>query len=81
MDPFKKEFKRYKQRQPPPDLSEVIDFTQPVGEPFKKWVTWYFRIEKFCQRNCDFRVIQIDWVSLFVYIAFVTTKTLRVTSI
>lgn len=39
MDPFKKEFKRYKQRQPPPDLSEVIDFTQPVGEPFKKWVT------------------------------------------
>ena len=48
MDPFKKEFKRYKQRQPPPDLSEVIDFTQPVGEPFKKWVTWYFRIEKFC---------------------------------
>ena len=47
MDPFKKEFKRYKQRQPPPDLSEVIDFTQPVGEPFKKWVTWYFRIENF----------------------------------
>ncbi|XP_078352398.1 nucleic acid dioxygenase ALKBH1-like [Oculina patagonica] len=38
MDPFKREFKRYKQRQPPPDLSEVIDFTQPEEQPFKKWV-------------------------------------------
>ncbi|KAJ7374404.1 Nucleic acid dioxygenase alkbh1 [Desmophyllum pertusum] len=37
MDSFKREFKRYKQRQPPPDLSEVIDFTQPEAVPFKKW--------------------------------------------
>ena len=40
-----------------------------------------FSYISFCQRNCDFRVIQIDWVSLFEYIAFVTAKTLRVTSI
>ncbi len=38
MDPFKREFKRYKQRQPPPDLSEVIYFTRPEEQPFKKWV-------------------------------------------
>lgn len=38
MDSFKREFKRYKQRQPPPDLSEVIDFAQPEALPFKKWV-------------------------------------------
>lgn len=38
MDSFKREFKRYKQRQPPPDLSEVIDFAQPETLTFKKWV-------------------------------------------
>ena len=26
MEAFKREFKRYKQRKPPPDLSEVLDF-------------------------------------------------------
>ena len=38
MDAFKREFKRYKQRQPPPDLSEVIDFAEPEALAFKKWV-------------------------------------------
>jgi len=38
MDCFKREFKRYKQRQPPPDLSEVIDFAEPEAQAFKKWV-------------------------------------------
>lgn len=38
MDSFKREFKRYKQRQPPPDLSEVIDFAETEALPFKKWV-------------------------------------------
>jgi hypothetical protein len=32
MDAFKKEFKHYKQRKPPPDLSQVIDFQTP-----EKW--------------------------------------------
>lgn len=32
MDAFKKEFKRYKQRKPSPDLSDVIDFENP-----EKW--------------------------------------------
>ncbi|XP_070578438.1 nucleic acid dioxygenase ALKBH1-like [Ptychodera flava] len=29
MDPFKIEYKRYKRRNPPPDLSEIIDFDKP----------------------------------------------------
>lgn len=32
MDAFKREFKRYKQRKPLPDLAEVIDFEDP-----EKW--------------------------------------------
>ncbi|XP_002741372.1 nucleic acid dioxygenase ALKBH1-like [Saccoglossus kowalevskii] len=33
MDPFKKQYKKYKRRKPPPDLSEVIDFDHPDRFP------------------------------------------------
>lgn len=39
MDVFKKEFKYYKQRKPPPDLSQVIDFETP--EKFEEMVRLY----------------------------------------
>ena len=28
---FRRQFKRYKQRKPPPDLSDVIDFEQEIS--------------------------------------------------
>ena len=48
MDPFKQEFKRYKQRKPPPDLSEVIDFEEP-----EKWQG------KICVNICKYVFFQV----------------------
>jgi hypothetical protein len=39
---FKHDFKRYKRRLPPPDLSEVIDFSQDLCSNIVSEIRWLF---------------------------------------
>lgn len=62
MDVFKKEFKHYKQRKPPPDLSKVIDFEKP--EKYAEMVRFYVIVFLNEMKGVQFCSVV---VKLFVY--------------
>ncbi|XP_077992481.1 nucleic acid dioxygenase ALKBH1-like [Glandiceps talaboti] len=51
MDPFKLQYKKYKRRKPPPDLSEVFDFSEPDRFPEKIEKFDFYVDEKFHQEE------------------------------
>jgi hypothetical protein len=51
---FRREFKRYKQRKPPPDFSDVIDFEQKES--------WKARVPFFCIVTCSFKTLNMSLI-------------------